>query len=70
MTRPTLTFVAGANGSGKTTLTRWNPQVFKEIPLLDPDAVANALPATASALSPHGSRSPGPQIRSGAPEAR
>ena len=41
MTRPTLTFIAGANGSGKTTLTRWNSELFKEIPVLDPDAVAN-----------------------------
>jgi predicted ABC-type ATPase len=52
VTRPTLTFVAGANGSGKTTLTRWNPQLFKEIPLLDPDAIANMLQATASAQFP------------------
>jgi len=48
--RPTLTFIAGANGSGKTTLTRWNSEVFKEIPLLDPDAIANTLQATASTL--------------------
>jgi predicted ABC-type ATPase len=47
-----LTFIAGANGSGKTTLTRWNPELFKEIPLLDPDAIANTLQATVSALSP------------------
>ena len=52
MTRPTLTFIAGANGSGKTTLTRWNSELFKEIPLLDPDAVANTLQATAAALLP------------------
>ena len=42
MTRPTLTFIAGANGSGKTTLTRWNSDLFQEIPLLDPDAIANS----------------------------
>jgi predicted ABC-type ATPase len=42
-----LTFIAGANGSGKTTLTRWNA-LFKEIPLLDPDAIANALQAMTS----------------------
>jgi predicted ABC-type ATPase len=47
-----LTFIAGANGSGKTTLTRWNSERFKEIPLLDPDAVANTLQATASGLFP------------------
>jgi len=47
-----LTFIAGANGSGKTTLTRWNPELFKEIPLLDPDAIANTLQASASALFP------------------
>ncbi len=51
MIRPRLTFIAGANGSGKTTLTRWNA-VFKEIPLLDPDAIANALQATTSLLPP------------------
>jgi predicted ABC-type ATPase len=47
-----LTFIAGANGSGKTTLTRWNSELFKEIPLLDPDAVANTLQATVSSLLP------------------
>lgn len=52
MTRPRLTLIAGANGSGKTTLTRWNPDLFEEIPLLDPDAVANTLQATASVLFP------------------
>jgi predicted ABC-type ATPase len=52
VTRPTLTFIAGANGSGKTTLTRWNSELFKEIPLLDPDAIANTIQATASALFP------------------
>jgi predicted ABC-type ATPase len=54
VTRPTLTFIAGANGSGKTTLTRWNSELFKEIPLVDPDAVANTLQATASAWFPTG----------------
>jgi predicted ABC-type ATPase len=52
VTRPRLTFIAGANGSGKTTLTRWNFERFKEIPLLDPDAVANTLHATAPSLLP------------------
>ncbi len=50
MSRPTLTFIAGANGSGKTTLTRWNPELFKEIPLLDPDAIANTLQTKTPAL--------------------
>jgi predicted ABC-type ATPase len=49
---PTLTFIAGANGAGKTTLTRWNSELFKEIPLLDPDAIANTLQTKASALVP------------------
>lgn len=52
MIPPRLTFIAGANGSGKTTLTRWNIALFKEIPLLDPDAIANTLQATASMLPP------------------
>ena len=52
MIRPTLTFIAGANGAGKTTLTRWNPDLFKEIPLLDPDAIANTLQTRASSLFP------------------
>ena len=52
MIRPTLTFIAGANGSGKTTLTRWNSALFREIPLLDPDAIAHTLQATASAPFP------------------
>jgi len=51
VTQPRLTFIAGANGSGKTTLTRWNPELFREIPLLDPDAIANTLQAS-SALPP------------------
>lgn len=52
MIRPRLTFIAGANGSGKTTLTRWNSALFREIPLLDPDAIANTLQATTSMLPP------------------
>ena len=51
MIRPRLTFIAGANGAGKSTLTRWNA-LFKEIPLLDPDAIANTLQATTSMLTP------------------
>lgn len=52
MTRPTLTFIAGANGSGKTTLTRWNSEEFEQIPVLDPDAIANILQAGTSTLRP------------------
>jgi predicted ABC-type ATPase len=52
VSRPILTFIAGANGSGKTTLTRWNPELFKAIPLLDPDAIANTLQIKTSALFP------------------
>lgn len=51
MIRPRLTFITGANGAGKSTLTRWNA-LFKEIPLLDPDAIANTLQATTSMLAP------------------
>jgi predicted ABC-type ATPase len=38
--------IAGANGSGKTTLTRWNSSLFRELPLLDPDAIAKTLQAS------------------------
>jgi predicted ABC-type ATPase len=41
--RPRLTIIAGANGSGKTTLTGWNPDVFRAIPVLDPDSIARTL---------------------------
>jgi len=43
LSRPTITFVAGANGSGKTTLTRWNSELFQAIPVLDPDAIGKTL---------------------------
>jgi predicted ABC-type ATPase len=49
--RPRLTIIAGANGSGKTTLTRWDPENFREIPLLDPDAISKALQPTAPGTS-------------------
>jgi predicted ABC-type ATPase len=52
LSRPTLTFVAGANGSGKTTLTRWNSELFQEIPVLDPDTIGKTLQSTASAAFP------------------
>jgi predicted ABC-type ATPase len=48
VSRPTLTFVAGANGSGKTTLTRWNSELFQEIPVLDPDAIGKTLQSKAT----------------------
>lgn len=52
MTRPKLTFIAGANGSGKTTLTRWNAELFRDIPVLDPDSIGKTLQPTASAAFP------------------
>jgi predicted ABC-type ATPase len=52
VSRPTLTFVAGANGSGKTTPTRWNSELFQEIPVLDPDAIAKTLQSKAAAPFP------------------
>jgi predicted ABC-type ATPase len=50
LSRPALTFVGGANGSGKTTLTRWNSELFREIPVLDPDTIGQTLQSTASAI--------------------
>jgi predicted ABC-type ATPase len=52
LTRPTLTFVAGANGSGKTTLTRWSSDLFREIPVLDPDTIGRTLQSRASGAFP------------------
>ena len=52
MSRPTLTFIAGANGSGKTTLTRWNVELFREIPVLDPDTIGRTLQSATSAAFP------------------
>jgi predicted ABC-type ATPase len=49
---PTLTFIAGANGSGKTTLTRWNSELFREIPVLDPDTIGKTLQSSTSAAFP------------------
>jgi predicted ABC-type ATPase len=43
VTLPRLTVIAGANGSGKTTLTRWNSELFREFPLLDPDTIGKTL---------------------------
>jgi predicted ABC-type ATPase len=44
--------IAGANGSGKTTLTRWNVELFKDIPVLDPDSIGKTLQPTASTAFP------------------
>ena len=52
MRRPRLTIIAGANGSGKTTLTGWNSDVFRAIPILDPDAIARTLQSTSPAAFP------------------
>lgn len=52
MTPPALTFISGANGAGKSTLSRWNSEIFRGIPLFDPDVIANTLQTTASALAP------------------
>jgi predicted ABC-type ATPase len=49
---PRLTIIAGANGSGKTTLTGWNSDVFRAIPVLDPDAIARTLQPTSRAAFP------------------
>lgn len=46
MTPPRLTLIAGANGSGKTTLTHWNSDIFRAIPLLDPDMIGRTLQST------------------------
>jgi predicted ABC-type ATPase len=52
LSRPRLTIVAGANGSGKTTLTGWNSDVFRAIPVLDPDTIARTLQSTSPAAFP------------------
>ena len=52
MIPPKLTLIAGANGSGKTTLTRWNAELFKDIPVLDPDSIGKSLQPTASLAFP------------------
>jgi predicted ABC-type ATPase len=52
LNRPGLTIIAGANGSGKTTLTRWNSDIFRAIPVLDPDMIAKTLQSTMPAAFP------------------
>ena len=52
MTPPTLTLIAGANGSGKTTLTYWNSDIFRAIPLLDPDMIGRTLQSTTPSSFP------------------
>jgi predicted ABC-type ATPase len=49
---PKLTLISGANGSGKTTLTRWNRELFKDIPVLDPDSIGKPLQPNASTAFP------------------
>jgi predicted ABC-type ATPase len=49
---PSLTFIAGANGSGKTTLTRWNVELFRDIPVLDPDTIGKTLQSQATPALP------------------
>jgi predicted ABC-type ATPase len=49
---PRVTVIAGANGSGKTTLTRWNSELFRAIPLLDPDKIGKALQSTLPSTFP------------------
>jgi predicted ABC-type ATPase len=49
VTAPRFTIVAGANGCGKTTLT-CDPEVFRNIPILDPDAIGKALQSTLPAM--------------------
>jgi predicted ABC-type ATPase len=50
--KPRFTIIAGANGSGKSTLTYWNREIFREIPILDPDAIAETIQAGVAAASP------------------
>lgn len=45
MKLPSVTFIAGPNGAGKSTLTSGNLDFFSAFPLLDPDALANAIQA-------------------------
>jgi predicted ABC-type ATPase len=52
LSTPGLTIIAGANGSGKTTLTGWNSDVFRAIPILDPDTIARTLQSTSPAAFP------------------
>jgi len=52
LNRPRLSIIAGANGSGQTTLTGWNSDIFRAIPLLDPDTIAKALQSTSPTAFP------------------
>ncbi|HEX3821009.1 MAG TPA: zeta toxin family protein [Candidatus Sulfotelmatobacter sp.] len=52
MNPPRLTIIAGANGSGKTTLTHWNSDVFRSIPVLDPDAIGKTFQSTLPSTFP------------------
>jgi predicted ABC-type ATPase len=48
---PRFTVVAGANGCGKTTLTS-DPDFFRKIPVLDPDAIGRTLQSTLPSTFP------------------
>jgi predicted ABC-type ATPase len=48
VSQPVFTAIAGANGSGKSTLTRSNRALFASIPILDPDALAQAIQVQAA----------------------
>ena len=52
MKPPRLTIIAGANGSGKTTLTGWNSDVFRAVPILDPDSIARTLQSSMPSTLP------------------
>lgn len=52
MTPPAITFIAGPNGAGKSTLTSGNLDFFSTFPLLDPDALANAIQADNKSKNP------------------
>jgi predicted ABC-type ATPase len=35
--------IAGPNGSGKSTITRWNLDLLRRFPIIDPDAIARTI---------------------------
>ncbi len=43
--------VAGANGSGKSSITRWNPDLLRQFPIIDPDAIARTIQVEPNASS-------------------
>jgi predicted ABC-type ATPase len=48
---PRFTIIAGANGCGKTTLTS-EPDFFRKIPILDPDAIGRTFQSTLPSTFP------------------